>query len=756
MKLSCGLFGRSRGTRGRGDRADKKNPRRARTLSIFGNSNPQSLRALGRLVRVTALAKPSDESTSDASTASGHPDMDFDAHMSTDMRETLERLYCHLRGPHALLSRAAFCAFLNDVQGEAAVDLDRDTYTCGEFLYAWIKQHGIDALAAPPETDLSRPLTNYFINSSHNTYLDGHQWASKSTPDAYKAVLSRGCRCIEIDVWNGDAVPSRDRSKSPHVEHSRGLSGSSLPNAALNIVDAVGEKYESAKSYLGDKQASHSHSRSPSANSRAMADDVSPRSSVVLTQQDPHESNDRLDVGRGAARARARAAMPRGEPIVTHGWTLTIPCGFREVCEAIKESAFVDNDLPIIISLEVHADLEQQEVMVKIMREVWQDLLVSEPHEACDPKFRVPTLEALRNKILVKVKRAPAKMVAHSVGEIPILQHPDDDASVSDDELPAPSRSPRLDKTASAPAPGAPSAPPDKRPKVRICQNLAELAVYTRSERFESLRTPQAKKPTHIFSISESRILELYRKHEQEMFLHNKGYFMRAFPDVKRIGSSNPDPSPFWRKGVQMVALNWQSLDEGMMVNEGMFADQKGWILKPPGYQSSDKTADTQELAAPGRTLDLDITIYAGHKLPSHASADSDADNARSGSTIRPVVKVELHVDKPGGADKDAGSKEGPYKQRTDAKKSVNPHFGTHGKTLRFRGIPKVVPELGFLRFKIEDESRTGLGSSPLLAWACIRLDRLRPGYRFIRLMDSKGNQIPGGKLLVMVSKSFR
>ncbi|KAL3954740.1 hypothetical protein ACCO45_010303 [Purpureocillium lilacinum] len=384
--------------------------------------------------------------------------------------------------------------------------------------------------------------------------------------------------------------------------------------------------------------------------------------------------------------------MPRGEPIVTHGWTLTIPCGFREVCEAIKESAFVDNDLPIIISLEVHADLEQQEVMVKIMREVWQDLLVSEPHEACDPKFRVPTLEALRNKILVKVKRAPAKMVAHSVGEIPILQHPDDDASVSDDELPAPSRSPRLDKTASAPAPGAPPRHRTSAP----------------SERFESLRTPQAKKPTHIFSISESRILELYRKHEQEMFLHNKGYFMRAFPDVKRIGSSNPDPSPFWRKG-------------------------KGLDPQAPGYQSSDKTADTQELAAPGRTLDLDITIYAGHKLPSHASADSDADNARSGSTIRPVVKVELHVDKPGGADKDAGSKEGPYKQRTDAKKSVNPHFGTHGKTLRFRGIPKVVPELGFLRFKIEDESRTGLGSS-----------------RYSR------NQIPGGKLLVMVSKSFR
>ncbi|KAJ6443887.1 1-phosphatidylinositol-4,5-bisphosphate phosphodiesterase 1 [Purpureocillium lavendulum] len=715
MTLWCGLFQR----RGRdADRDRSANPRRARTLSIFGNSNPHSLSALRRLVGVTAaVAKPSDESSTDSSTAGGtQPRLDLDAHMSTDMREILERLYAQLRGPDAVLSRNAFCAFLKDVQGESSVCLDRETYTCGEFLYAWIKQHGIDAMAPAPPTDLSRPLTNYFINSSHNTYLDGHQWASKSTPDAYKTVLSRGCRCIEIDVWNGDAVPSRDRSKSPHVDHSRGLSGSSLPNAALNIVDRVGETYESARSYLGDKHPIHSHSRSPSSNSRAMAEDVSPRSSVILTQ-DPHESGDRLDVGRAAARARARAAMPRGEPIVTHGWTLTIPCGFREVCEAIKESAFVDNDLPIIISLEVHADLEQQEVMVKIMKDVWQDMLVSEPHEGCDPKFRVPTLDALRNKILVKVKRAPAKMVAHSVGDIPVLHHhADDDASISDDELAAPVRSPRLDKTESAPTPDTHAGPPDKGAKVRICQSLAELAVYTRSERFISLRTPQAKKPTHIFSISESRILELYRKHHQEVFLHNKNYFMRAFPDVTRIDSSNPDPSPFWRKGVQMVALNWQSLDDGMMVNEGMFAGHKGWILKPPGYQSLDKDADSHELAAPGRTMDLDITVFAGHKLPSTGSADGGTDNNYSGSTIKPLVKVELYV-----VDKETGSKESPYKQRTDARKSVNPHFGAHGKTLHFRAIPKVVPELGF-----------------------------------VRLMDSKGNQISGGKLLVKVSKSLR
>lgn len=57
-------------------------------------------------------------------------------------------------------------------------------------------------------------------------------------------------------------------------------------------------------------------------------------------------------------------------------------------------------------------------------------------------------------------------------------------------------------------------------------------------------------------------------------------------------------------------------------------------------------------------------------------------------------------------------------------------------------------------RLKIEDASHTV--SSPCLAWACIRLDRLQQGFRFIRLHDMKGNEIIGGKLLVKVEKVLR
>lgn len=55
-------------------------------------------------------------------------------------------------------------------------------------------------------------------------------------------------------------------------------------------------------------------------------------------------------------------------------------------------------------------------------------------------------------------------------------------------------------------------------------------------------------------------------------------------------------------------------------------------------------------------------------------------------------------------------------------------------------------------RFKVEDDPH--FGGDELLSWACIRLDRLRPGYRFVKLMDTKGYPIEGGKLLVKIDKA--
>ncbi|KAM9882052.1 phosphatidylinositol-specific phospholipase C [Verticillium dahliae] len=618
--------------------------------------------------------------------------------LNDPIKKHLRSVFNSTAGADGRWQQEEIASFLKNVQGDAH-DTDAppkqpgiastDGLSYDEFL-AYMTSASSAITAPPKDQDLSWPLHSYFISSSHNTYLTGNQLYSESSTDAYKNVLLRGCRCIEIDVWDGD---DSDSESSISSDEEGSAPAASAP-----------KKKESRLQRLKDKvpnPLARKLKRLSLTGSEAAAKPTSSETKAPAASSEP-----------SALKKTPSPQLAIVEPRVLHGYTLTKEVSFRDVCVTIRDYAFKTTDTPLIASLEVHCSAEQQSIMVKIMKEVWAELLVPIPDT--EPT-QLPQPGQLRNKIIVKVKYAPP-------GSSPGRDTPD-----QDDETPADGK----------------KAKPSK-----ITQELSDLGFNSRGVSFKSLDQPEAAMPTHIFSLAEKKVIDVHEENSKALFAHNQNYMMRAYPSGMRVRSSNLDPAPFWRKGIQIVALNWQRWDEGMMLNEGMFAGTHGYVLKPEGYRGSKDVTHVENVVPASqivrKTLDLQIDILAAQNIPL-PPGDDDAKG------FKPYVKVELHIEGPEEHIADNGQeREGEYKERTQTLRGRDPDFG--GEALKFTGITGVVEELAFVRFTVRDDE---FGRDDLSAWACVRLNRLRGGYRFVHLSDCEGH-LTEGVLLVRVTKLLR
>jgi len=67
------------------------------------------------------------------------------------------------------------------------------------------------------------------------------------------------------------------------------------------------------------------------------------------------------------------------------------------------------------------------------------------------------------------------------------------------------------------------------------------------------------------------------------MVQHTARQFIRVYPAASRVDSTNYDPIIPWATGCQMVALNYQTAGEKMLMNQAMFRTNgnTGYVLKP-------------------------------------------------------------------------------------------------------------------------------------------------------------------------------
>ena len=134
-----------------------------------------------------------------------------DVFLSDSVRNALYVLYSRektslgIHFPLGSMSKERLADFLGTTQGEVGVELDyldKPSYSFQEFLEVLMANFGgLDAqslgMVAREKKglqglDLNRPLSHYFINSSHNTYLEEGQLIGNSNPDIYTQVLTEG------------------------------------------------------------------------------------------------------------------------------------------------------------------------------------------------------------------------------------------------------------------------------------------------------------------------------------------------------------------------------------------------------------------------------------------------------------------------------------------------------------------------------------------------------------------------------------
>ncbi|KAK1958597.1 phosphatidylinositol-specific phospholipase C [Colletotrichum sublineola] len=148
---------------------------------------------------------------------------------------------------HRLRVSRALRSFLVDQNVISSNDANLDSDQPSPALQGLVDKPHINV---PPElTDRSHPLPEYFISSSHNTYLLAHQLYGSSSAEAYEETLRAGARCVEIDAWDNP-----DNKDEPKVTHGYTLV-SNIPFRAVcetirNVVDEEAKAPEPAAPIL--------------------------------------------------------------------------------------------------------------------------------------------------------------------------------------------------------------------------------------------------------------------------------------------------------------------------------------------------------------------------------------------------------------------------------------------------------------------------------------------------------------------------
>ncbi|CAG5123277.1 unnamed protein product, partial [Candidula unifasciata] len=226
-------------------------------------------------------------------------------------------------------------------------------------------------------------------------------------------------------------------------------------------------------------------------------------------------------------------------------------------------------------------------------------------------------------------------------------------------------------------------------------------------------------------SLSEERV----GRDDKQMILYNQFQISRIYPKFLRVTSTNFDPIPKWNVGCQMVALNYQTPDKPMQINQAMFAQNGrcGYVLKPRFMNSSHyNPSEITSLKKDVEAVVLTVTVLGGRNLGSMLSAVG---------VMQPFVMVEVL-----GLPLDCQTQRTKISQD---KNVLNPVWKNEVFVFHIS-----CPDLAFIRFEVGSE----VSQAACLGQATFHLKSIRQGYRSVPLQNVYSEALASSSLLVHIN----
>ena len=262
------------------------------------------------------------------------------------------------------------------------------------------------------------------------------------------------------------------------------------------------------------------------------------------------------------------------------------------------------------------------------MRAVFGDKLVTAP---IDDREDLPSPEELKGRIMFKSKpktaeaRSPALMPSPPVDSSTTTDSEADSrltkmvrrlsfnghnrTSSKSSDIGSALISPPSGSGSSAGSSASPRTPKSpKSSKSAYSAELFDLCVYTAGVKYNGFSKLNRYLPHQQFSVSDKTAERILKEDRSDWIKHNFTHLSRVYPKGARVMSSNYDPRPLWQAGNQLVAINWQTIDQGTILNHAMFGDTPGYVLKPLALR--------QKVIEDRQTFRVSIRIISAQRLP--------------------------------------------------------------------------------------------------------------------------------------------